>query len=191
MNERHASRHGKDFSIPARLLHWAMAVMIIAMLFIGAGMVATVSERHSLLISIHKPLGIAILLLAIVRLGVRWRYPTPELPRHLPAWQRLAARLSHWLLYALMLAMPLIGWAMVSAAGYPVTLAPGITLPPLVPTSVTLYAALRFAHTWLALTLFALILLHLAAALYHAWMLRDDVFASMTSGTRRRGPGSE
>ncbi|MGO2393238.1 MAG: cytochrome b [Halomonas sp.] len=177
-----SQRHRVTFSYPARILHWLMAIMVLSMLFIGIGMVATVSERHAWLLQLHKPLGIAILLLVIVRLIVRWRHGTPALPQDLPAWQRATAHLSHWALYALMLAMPLIGWAMVSAGGYPVTLFAGFTLPPLVPTSPELYSVLRFAHTWLALSLFAMILLHLAAALFHVWIRRDGVFASMTTG---------
>ncbi|WP_110707350.1 cytochrome b [Salinicola sp. CR57] len=178
-------RTAVTFSLPARLLHWLMAIMILTMLFVGVGMVATVSERHVWLVQLHKPLGIAILALVIVRLLVRWRYGTPALPADLPPWQRLSAHLSHWMLYALMLAMPLIGWTMLSAGGYPVTLFAGVTLPDLVSPSPTLYSALRFAHTWLALSLFALILLHLAAALYHGLIRRDGVLASMTKGRRK------
>ncbi len=109
-----APRH---FAPLARLLHWLMAVMIIAMLFIGAGMVASVSERHEWLLQLHKPLGIAILLLVIVRLVVRFTTRQPPLPADLPAWQVLAANASHVLLYALMLVLPLLGWGMISAAG--------------------------------------------------------------------------
>ncbi|NRB56837.1 MAG: cytochrome b [Salinicola sp.] len=181
MNPRTAA----TFSLPARLLHWLMALMILTMLFVGVGMVATVSERHVWLVQLHKPLGIAILALVIVRLLVRWRYGTPALPADLPPWQRAAAHLSHWALYALMLAMPLIGWTMLSAGGYPVTLLAGVTLPDLVSPSATLYSALRFAHTWLALSLFALILLHLTAALYHALIRRDGVLASMTRSRKQ------
>ncbi|WIX32790.1 cytochrome b [Salinicola sp. JS01] len=178
-------RTAVTFSLPARLLHWLMAIMILTMLFVGVGMVATVSERHVWLVQLHKPLGIAILALVIVRLLVRWRYGTPALPADLQPWQRHSAHLSHWMLYALMLAMPLIGWTMLSAGGYPVTLFAGVTLPDLVSPSPTLYSALRFAHTWLALSLFALILLHLAAALYHGLIRRDGVLASMTKGRRK------
>ncbi len=105
------------FAPLARLLHWLMALMIIAMLFIGAGMVASVSERHEWLIHLHKPLGIAILALVVVRLVVRFSTRQPPLPADLPVWQVLAAKASHVLLYALMLVLPLLGWAMISAAG--------------------------------------------------------------------------
>jgi cytochrome b561 len=71
----------------ARVLHWLMAAMVLTMLFVGIGMVASVSTRHEWLVNLHKPLGIAILLLAGVRLVVRWRHPPPALPADLPALQ--------------------------------------------------------------------------------------------------------
>ncbi|MDE1182543.1 cytochrome b [Paraburkholderia sp.] len=170
------------FSPVQRLLHWTMALAILAMLFIGIGMVATVSRAHDTLIALHRPLGIAILLLVIVRIAVRLRRGSPPLPRELPALQKIAARLSHLVLYALMLAMPLIGWGMLSAAGYPVTLFGPVHLPPIVPHDVKLYTLLRTLHTWLALALFATVLLHLAAALMHGLIRRDGVFSSMARG---------
>ena len=97
-----------------------MAVCILAMLFIGVGMVSTVAPEYLTLVSIHKPLGILILILALIRLVVRLRYGAPPLPLDLPEPMKLAAYLSHYALYALMIAMPLIGWAMLSAAYYPV-----------------------------------------------------------------------
>ena len=139
------------FTLAARALHWSMAVLILAMLFIGVGMVASVSERHEWLLHIHKPLGIAILLLAVVRLAVRLRHPPPPLPADLPALQKLAALASHWLLYFLMLAMPLIGWAMLSAGGYPVMLGASLQLPPIFPASPVAFALLRHLHGWFAI----------------------------------------
>lgn len=179
---RDSIHHQAGFSLIARVLHWLMALMIITMLFVGAGMVATVSERHAWLLQLHKPLGIAILLLVIVRIGVRLVYGTPPLPSDLPLWQKLAAKLSHLALYALMLAMPLVGWTMESAGGYPVMLFDGVTLPALVEASPGLYSTLRFTHTWLAYTLFLIVLLHLAAALFHVLVRRDNVLPSMSTG---------
>ena len=130
-----------------RVLHWLMAAAILIMLFIGVAMVSTVSSLHSLLVSIHKPLGVMILLLVIVRLWLRFTTATPSL---------------------------------LSAAGYPVTLGNGIVLPPIMHVNNDWYALLRPLHTWVALALFATVLLHLAAALLHAFVLRDGVFSSMT-----------
>ena len=167
------------FVWPARLLHWLMAAMILAMLFIGVGMVASVSERHDWLVRVHKPLGIAILLLAVLRLAVRLRHPPPPLPADLPALQKLAALASHWLLYFLMLAMPLIGWAMLSAGGYPVMLGTSLRLPSIFPTSPVAFAVLRHLHTGFAMLLFLTFLAHMAAALYHGLIRRDGVLSSM------------
>ncbi|QWP79287.1 cytochrome b [Lysobacter sp. K5869] len=164
---------------PARVLHWLMALMILTMLFVGAGMVASVSERHAWLLALHKPLGIAILALAVLRLALRlWRRP-PPLPRELSAAQRFAAQASHWLLYASMLAMPLIGWAMLSAGGYPIELGGGVRLPAIAPFDPSWFAALRWLHRTLAYALFGLVLLHLGAALHHGLIRRDGVLRSM------------
>ncbi|MCI8212618.1 cytochrome b [Pseudomonas sp. S25] len=173
------------FSLLARLLHWSMALMIIAMLFIGAGMVASVSARHEWLLDLHKPLGIAILVLVILRIIVRLSSHTPALPADLPTWQVLAAKLSHYVLYALMLAMPLIGWAMISAAGDPVMLSSSLRLPSIVAADAGTFAFLRQTHTWLAYLLFMTVLMHIAAALFHAWVRRDEVLGSMLRGEGR------
>jgi cytochrome b561 len=167
------------FAFGSRLLHWLMALLILAMLFIGAGMAATESPRYHALVSIHKPLGIAILVLAAIRLINRLISPPPPLPADMPRLQRFAAKASHLLLYALMLLVPLIGWGMLSAAPYPVVLYGALQLPPILPESAGLYAVLRGLHGLLADLLFAVFLLHLAAALYHGLIRRDGVFRSM------------
>ncbi|WP_434563365.1 cytochrome b [Pseudomonas sp. R1-6] len=174
-----APRH---FAPLARLLHWMMALMIIAMLFIGAGMVASVSERHEWLLQLHKPLGIAILLLVIVRLVVRFTTQIPPLPADLPSWQALSAKASHVLLYALMLALPLLGWGMISAAGDPVMLSESLRLPSILPADAQTFAWLRKAHGYLAYLLFLTVLVHLAAALFHGWVRRDEVLHRMLRG---------
>ena len=173
------------FNRTARSLHWLMAVLIIAMLFIGVGMVSSVSARPWL-IDLHRPMGIAILLLAVLRLRNRMRHQPPAWPASLPVWQRRAAHASHWLLYGLMVALPVIGWAMLSAAGDPVRMASGLVLPPIAPQDPLVYAALRAAHGWLAYLLFATVVLHVSAALLHAWVYRDGVFGAMT-GARKPG----
>lgn len=172
------------FAWPARVLHWTMAVLILAMLFVGVGMVASVGGRHDWLLALHKPLGVAILLLAVVRLVVRLRHAPPPLPGDLPWLQRVAALASHWLLYALMIAMPLIGWAMLSAGGYPVMLGSDLRLPALVPENATAFAWLRAAHGVFAYLFFVTILAHLGAALYHGLIRRDGVLDAMLGRVR-------
>jgi cytochrome b561 len=169
------------FTAWQRLLHWLMAACLLAMLFIGVGMVSTIRPTYLTLVSIHKPLGIAILVLVLIRLALRLRYGAPALPADLPWPMKLAAEGSHYALYALMIAMPLIGWGMLSAAAYPVVLFSGWHLPPILPQSDSLHALLWDAHFYLAFAFFALILLHIAAALFHALVRRDGVFQAMAS----------
>jgi cytochrome b561 len=169
------------FTAWQRVLHWLMAACILAMLFIGVGMVSTVKPTYLTLVSIHKPLGIAILVLVLIRLALRLRYGAPSLPADLPEPMKLAAEGSHYALYALMIAMPLLGWGMLSAAEYPVVLFGGWHLPPILPQSDSLHTLLWGAHFYLAFAFFALILLHVAAALFHALVRRDGVFETMAS----------
>lgn len=164
-----------------RVLHWLMAICILAMLFIGVGMVSTIMPKYLPLVTIHKSLGIAILVLALIRLGVRLRYGAPALPASLPVPMKLAAQLSHYAFYALMIGMPLIGWAMLSASAYPVVVFGGLYLPPILPPSDAVRTLLWNAHFYLAFLFFALILLHVAAALFHALVRRDGVFEAMAS----------
>src|SRR6185437_9400046 len=149
----------RPFPVFSRI-HWTMAVLVLAMLFIGIGMVSSVSAYHQLV---------------AIRLVNRLVNPPPPLPEGMPSWQRFAALGSHVLLYVLMFAVPLVGWAMLSAARYPVVLYGALQLPPIMPQNAELFAVLRETHTVLALLLFATFLAHFGAALMHALIFRDDV----------------
>lgn len=174
------TRSTDRFPLLSRLLHWSMAVLILAMLFIGIGMVSTTSPRYFELLSIHKTIGIVILALVAIRLINRLVNPPPPLPRDLPSWQALMAKVSHYVLYVLMFALPLVGWAMLSAGGYPIVIFGAIHLPAILPHDVAVFAVLRTTHTILAITLFATFLAHLGAALFHGFVRRDHVLQSMT-----------
>jgi cytochrome b561 len=179
------TRSSRRFTPLQRLFHWVMAACLLAMLFIGVGMVSTLMPKYLPLVSIHKSLGITILVLALLRLAVRLRYGTPPLPADLPEPIKLAAHLSHWALYALMIAMPLLGWGMLSAAAYPVVVFGGVYLPAILPQSDSLHTLLWDTHFYLAFAFFALILLHLSAALFHAFIRRDEVFGQMAPTATR------
>jgi cytochrome b561 len=102
----------------------------------------------------------------------------------MPEPMKLAARLSHLAFYLLMIGLPLIGWGMLSAADYPVVVF-GMHLPSILPHSNGLHTLLWNAHRTLALCFFALIVLHLAAALLHALVRRDGVFEAMAPWSKR------
>jgi cytochrome b561 len=178
------TRLSPDFHPALRVLHWLMAALVLAMLFIGVFMVSTSGPAYVTLLDLHRPVGILILVLVLLRLPLRLATGAPALPADLAPVQKSVAWGSHVLLYATLFALPLIGWGMLSAGGYPVRLGAGIVLPPILPHDLALYALLRAAHTAVALAFFALILLHLAAALMHGLVRRDGVLRSMTTGHR-------
>lgn len=162
----------------ARLLHWTMAVVLLAMLCLGAAMVDRWQPWATTTLQLHKALGLLALLLVVLRLGNRLRYRAPPLPAGMPAVQRALAHASHALLYLLMLALPLSGWAMQGAAGLPVQLF-GWVLPALSEPDVARYGLFRELHAWLAYGLLGLVLLHAGAALHHGWVRRDGLLSRM------------
>jgi cytochrome b561 len=167
------------FTLIQRLLHWLMAICIIAMLFIGVGMVSTVAPKYLPLVLLHKSLGVTLFVLVLIRLALRLYYGVPPLPADLPGPIKRGARLSHLALYGLMIVMPLLGVTMLWAADYPVVLYGGIVIPALLPQSDALHTLLWNSHFYLGLAFFAVVLLHVAAALFHALIRRDGVFETM------------
>ena len=168
-----------SYNAPARLLHWLMAGLILLMLFIGVFMVSISTEERQVLIGMHKTIGIMILVLGVTRILWRLASPPPPSPASEPRWRRLVAEATHLAFYALILSMPLVGWAMQSAGGYPVAIFGGVHLPPLVPPNGELHAALRLVHRIGAYLFYGLFLLHLSAALYHAFVLEDGTLRRM------------
>ncbi len=170
------------FALPARVLHWTMAILIVAMLLIGAGMVSTAGPAYAALLAVHRPIGLAILILVVIRLIVRLTHRPPPLPADLPPLQAFVAQASHYVLYGLMFALPIVGWAMQSAGGYPITVWKGFGLFPILPHDPLVYGWLRLIHGILAYCFFGLIVLHFSAALFHALVRRDGVLRSMLRG---------
>src|SRR5262249_12200892 len=167
-----------QFTAFSRLLHWVMAAMVLTMLFVGVGMVASLADYH-LLLSIHRPLGIAILILVVVRFVNRLFNPPPPFPATMSRLERLAATASELTLYGLMFLLPLVGWGMLSAARYPIVLFGPVRLPNVLPHDLALYAALRKAHTVLAYLFFLTLLAHFGAILFHALIVRDGILKRM------------
>jgi cytochrome b561 len=124
-------------------------------------------------------LGIAILVLIVIRFANRLLNPPPALPPTMSRLERLAATASEYALYGLMFVIPLVGWAMLSAARYPIVLYGTLHLPPILPHDPTLFAVLRRAHTILAYSLILLFLAHLGAVLYHSLIVRDGMLKRM------------
>lgn len=180
------NKNPNQFAIQSRILHWLMAVMLLAMLFIGVAMVASLGDYHKL-VSLHRPLGIAIFILAVIRL-INRKFTT--LPPFLPTMSQGERRLIsiyERVLYTLMLALPLVGWGMLSAGHYPIVMFGSVHLPPILPANPLLYAVLRKTHTILAYGLFVTFLVHLTAVLFHAIVLRDGILNRMALWPTRSG----
>jgi cytochrome b561 len=171
-----------QFPALSRLLHWTMAAMILTMLGIGVAMIVSLGDYHTL-VSIHRPLGIAILMLVVVRFVNRLISPPPPFPATMSALERRAATASELAMYGLMLVLPLIGWGMLSAARYPIVLYGSVHLPFILPHSPLLYAVLRKAHSVLAYLFFFTFMAHLSAILFHTLIVRDGMLKRMAPWT--------
>src|SRR5260370_31701178 len=172
------SNQRRQFTVFSRLLHWTMAVMVLTMLCIGVAMVASLANYH-VLVSIHRPLGIAILILVVVRFVNRLLKRPPPFPATMSRSERLAAIASEYTMYALMFVLPLVGWGMLSAANYPIVLFGSLRLPYILPHNVMLYAVLRQAHTVLAYLFFLMFIAHFGAILFHSLIVRDGILKRM------------
>lgn len=168
------------FGLVAILLHWFMALLIIALLALGIYMVdLPISLEKLKLYGWHKEYGLLALALVIIRVSWRIINVTPRLS--LPLWERLAARLVHWAFYAFMLAMPLSGWLITSAAGLPASFFGWFTLPNLIAPNEHLRELFETVHAYLGYGLIVLILLHMSAALKHHFINKDDILRRMIS----------
>lgn len=165
----------------ARLFHWLTAFLIIVMFAMGwymADLEFTDPEKFRLY-QIHKSLGITIFVIAVVRLVWRLTHKAPPWPAHMSSLERFAAAGAHWALYGLILLQPVIGVLQSNAANFPIVFWDKVELPTLIGPNEWLGDALAWAHYILAVGLAGLILLHVAAALRHHVLLKDDVLRNM------------
>jgi len=171
----------------AKLFHWLTVVMLVGSFALGMTMVGMeLSPTKLKYYSWHKWIGVTVFALTVLRLGWRLAGPVPGPPAHTPRWQRLAAGLSHGLLYAILLIMPLTGWVMSSALDMSVVYLGWLPIPDLVAPDRALGETMTVVHETLAWTLLALIAVHVLAAVYHHMYLRDDVLRRMLPWHRTR-----
>lgn len=162
-------------------LHWAVAVLVLGQIALGWWMLELPKSPPGLRadwFNLHKSLGLTIGLLVLLRLAWRWRHPAPALPASLPRWQARAARISHFLLYACLIAQPLVGYLGSSFTRYPVKYF-GLTLPHWGWDAPALKELCSAVHLGIACLLTVLVAVHIAAALKHLLVNRDGVFQRM------------
>ncbi|HYD79640.1 MAG TPA: cytochrome b [Paucimonas sp.] len=169
------------YTLPAIVLHWLIALLIIGGFGLGLTMVDIpgITPTKLKYFSWHKWIGVTVFGLACVRLLWRLAHPAPAYPSSMPDWQRQAANVLHGLLYVLIFAIPVSGYFYSLAAGVPVVYLGVLPLPVLIEADNDLKPILKDLHYWLNMTLLAALCLHIAAALKHQFIDRDGVLKRM------------
>jgi cytochrome b561 len=178
--------HSASYTRTAVGLHWLVALAIITTFSVGLYMSdLPLSPEKLKIYSWHKWAGVTIFLLVAFRLMWRLTHRPPALPAGMAGWQRQAAALTHWLLYALMIAVPISGWLMSSAKGFQTVYFGVIPLPDLLAKNKPLGETLETVHQTLNYTMAGVVGLHALAALKHHLIDRDEVLARMLPFIRK------
>jgi cytochrome b561 len=171
------------YGIVAIVFHWFMALLLSVLIILGLYMVALpdvgFNRKKIVLILLHKDLGMVALALALLRFVWRLGNIVPMLPRNIPMWQKISARTVHLAFYGFMIALPVSGWVMSSAAGIPVTILGVFTLPNLGSTNLYKVPIYIEIHKWLGYGLIVTIGLHISAAMLHHFVYKDDTLRRM------------
>lgn len=169
-----------QYGMVAQALHWLVAAGI-ATQFVWAWRIdeADSIRTEFALVNQHKSIGMTVLALVMLRLLWRAFNRPPPLPPGMSAWERYAAATAHWLLYALILLMPVSGWLYTSAAGFGPEFFGLVEIPDLVGQSERLEDIFRRVHEWLAVCIVALVSIHVLAALRHQFVLKDGLIRRM------------
>ena len=166
-------------------LHWLMALVIVGLFALGAYMHELPFSPIKLkLYSWHKWAGVCVFLLVFVRLAWRLTHRPPALPAHMQGLVRVAAHAGHHVLYLLMFAIPLSGWLMSSAKGFQTVLFGVFPIPDLLSKDEALGEILQQLHFSLNMLLLAVVIGHVAAAIKHHLIDKDDVLTRMLPGRK-------
>ena len=176
----------------SKLLHWLVVLLILAMAWIGLTMGDLPNGPDKIATyALHKSIGITILVLVLLRLGWRLYAGAPAPVPGTPSWQDKIASLTHWALYALLLAMPISGWVVNSSSGFPLQWFGLVNLPAIVGRDQELHELAETIHETLFWILVTLVVLHAAAAFYHHLFQRDATLARMLPRGWLRTPPPE
>jgi cytochrome b561 len=175
------------YGAAARAFHWGIALLVLLQFPLAIWMdnfVEPFSETQFLLYNLHKTVGVTVLLLVVLRLGWRLISPPPPLPAAMPRWERGAAHAGHAALYLLLFAQPIVGLLHGFASGFPTVLFFAFTLPSPLAADKELTSLFGAAHFYLGWTFLAVVAVHVAAALRHHFLLKDEILSRMLPGAR-------
>lgn len=174
-----------------KFLHWTIALAVVGLATAGLLMDEMPSSPDKIRVyALHKSTGLTVFALVVLRFAWRMSQPRPELPPTMRTWERRLAGAVHFGLYAVLVAMPLSGWLYNSASGFPLKWFGVFRVPALVERNRDLAFLAQDAHLLFAWTLAVLFMLHVAGALKHHFLDRDDVLVRMLPSRRpgRRDP---
>ena len=165
------------YGLVARALHWSIGLLIIGQIALGFWTFEFMEKTaaRSANVSLHKALGVVLLILVLARIAWRLYDQPPALPAAMSAQERTGARLGHTLLYILMLAMPILGLLTSDTGGRPTDVFGLFTVPMMVGENEDLHEFFEDAHKLGAYALGLMIALHFGAALYHRFIRKDGV----------------
>lgn len=168
------------YSTGSLILHWGIALLVLVQVLLVTAAEANEGPAAREYIGLHKAVGLSILVLTLIRIGWRLTHPVAPLPVLTPAWQRWVARITHILFYAVLIGMPLGGWAASSAGGRDIDWF-GLFNWPLLPLPLDRELAGQFMdmHELAAKLLYGLIALHILGALKHAFADGDNTMQRM------------
>jgi cytochrome b561 len=170
----------RHYTATAKSLHWFIALMLFGMFALGFYMVdLPLSPQKLQIYSWHKWAGITIFMLVLFRLAWRLTHTPPALPDSMGKFAKWLAHSGHWVLYLLMLVIPLSGWLMSSAKGFQTVWFGVLPLPDLLSRDRELGTLLAQVHTWLNLLFIALLAGHILAALMHQFVSKDRLLERM------------
>jgi cytochrome b561 len=181
-NERSTASVDRYGSI-AKWLHWLVFALVFVQFIIAWTMPkirrGVVPET---LINLHMSFGVLVMAVVLIRMLLRYAYPVAAAVANTPPWQQTLARVTHWMLYGLLLVLPILGWAAASARNWTVRLFDLVTLPRLLPADARIGFVAGDVHVVLSWVLLGLVGFHVAAGLYHYFVLRDRVLQRMLPG---------
>jgi cytochrome b561 len=171
------------YTFIARVLHWLTAVLVLTMIPIGIAMAnADFGPMQDTLYHLHRSIGAVLLPIMLARLAYRLTHPAPSLPDDIPAIQQLAAHMTHWALYVLLIAQALVGWIATSAYRAPILVFWLFELPPIWREDRAFSEAMFLVHRNLGIAIVVLLCAHIGAALFHHFVRKDRVLIRMISG---------
>jgi cytochrome b561 len=179
-----AANQAQGYTLGARVFHWLTAALVLTSIPMGITMVnaPNMGPVTDTLFHLHRSIGALVLFVMLGRLVYRFGHPPPKLPHDMSPMLQTVAHVTHWTLYALLIVQPILGWVATSAYRAPVLFFWMFDLPPIWPEDRAFSEAMFRVHMALGVVIALLIGMHIAAALYHHFVLKDRILARMAHG---------